>query len=210
MGKFFALDKLAERVEFLTPSVSALLAQVWMPDDWFTLNPQVVRHYAHKAAVASLVVEGCAVSLGLGGARGVGFVQIVEIGTRCGYSASVFAQAVPQARILCIDGGNDEDSRQCLTWAKKTFAHGDVNASLIEVDTRAVKGLDGAFFAHVDGDHSHMGALRDLRIVSSAAVILADDYDNPAVAEAVKQFCRETGRRAVTYDDGLRKGAVIE
>jgi predicted O-methyltransferase YrrM len=201
MGLFHA-SKLAERVEFLTPSVSALLAQIWMPDDWFKLNPQVVRHYAHKAAVASMMSGG---NTGF-----VGPLKIVEIGTRCGYSAAVFSQALPACRILCIDGGNDEDSRQCLTWAKRTFAVSDIDATLVEVDTRSVKSIDCEHFAHVDGDHTHMGALRDLRIVSSAAVILADDYDNPAVAEAVKQFCRETGRRANVYDDGLRKGAVIE
>jgi hypothetical protein len=203
MGLFHP-SKLAERVEFLTPSVSALLAQIWMPDDWFKLNPQVVRHYAHKASVASLVVES--------GLQGMPRYcpRFIEIGTRCGYSAAVFAMAAPKCRILCIDGGNDEDSRQCLTWAKRTFTVNDIDATLVEVDTRSIRSIEWTFFAHVDGDHTHMGALRDLRIVSSAAVILADDYDNPAVAEAVKQFCRETGRRANVYDDGLRKGAVIE
>lgn len=202
--RVFAIEKLAERVDFLTPSVSALLKQVWMDGDWFTLNETVVRHYAHKAAVASIVCED------FWRLNPAAPIRFLEIGTRCGYSAAVFFHAVPACMIQCLDGGVDEDSGKCLEWARRMFSRMDMKATLVEVDTRSVKSVSRSWFAHIDADHSHLGCLRDLRLASLSKVILADDYDNPAVAEAVKQFCRETGRRAEVYDDGLRKGAVIE
>jgi hypothetical protein len=182
------------------PSVKALLNQIWMPDDWFKLTDQVVGHYAIKSAVCSIVAASVK----------PGELSIIEIGTRCGYSAAVFRQAAPRSRMLCFDGAADADSEQCLAWAEKTFASADVNASIVRVNTADVKALPFSIFAHVDGDHGYEGCLRDLRLVSKSKVILADDCDNMDVFMAVREFAAETGRTMQLIDDGLRKAAVIE
>lgn len=185
--------------DHVRPSVSALLKQIWMPDDWFQLTDQVAGHYAIKAAVCSIVA-----------AKNPGELSIIEIGTRCGYSATVFRQAAPRSRMLCFDGAADADSEKCLAWAEQTFASADVNAGIVRVNMADVKSLPFAVFAHVDGDHSYEGCLRDLRLVVKSKVILADDCDNMNVFMAVREFVAETRRTLTLVDDGLRKAAVIE
>jgi hypothetical protein len=196
-------SEISEFASAILPSVSALLRQVWMPDDWFKLTDQVAKHYACKAAV-------CALTQRSESGWKTGELSIIEIGTRCGYSAAVFRQAAPTSKMLCFDGAADPDSDRCLAWAEKTFASADVTASIVRVNTVHVKAVPFSIFAHVDGDHSHDGCLRDLRLVSKSRVILADDADNPSVASAIRQFVAETQRSSVWVDDGLRKAVVIE
>lgn len=189
-----------ERAAALMPTVHAVLKQAWMPGDWFRLSDSVVGHYAAKAAVCQLALAG------VEGRR----AKVLEIGTRCGYSAAVFRLVAPSHEMLCLDGATDDDSEQCLAWARGIFVRHEVNASLVVVDTRHVRSLPAADFAHVDGNHSAIGCLNDLRLCDGAATILADDADNPDVTRAVRQFVAETGRKVLFFDDGLRQAAVIQ
>ena len=164
-----------------------------MPDDWFTLNSQVAGHYAAKAAT----IEGYRPA------------RAIEIGTRCGYSLAAFSVASPRTRWLCIDGGMDADSQQCLQHWHSVVGQCRIEAALIVCNSHAIQRLPPADFAHVDGDHSMLGCYADLCLVAHVPVILADDYDNAEVAQAVDRFCGEHDREFAVYDDGLRKGAVI-
>ena len=164
-----------------------------MPGDWFECSQEAVSHYAAKATVCGDVAPR----------------RVIEIGTRCGYSLMAFHAAAPTARFLCIDGGLDADSDTCRRhWLSVVDALG-IDAESITADSHDLRGLPPADFAHVDGDHSYLGALLDLYLVQHVPVILADDCCNPNVGDAVEKFCRVTGRQATYYHDGLRRAAVI-
>jgi hypothetical protein len=77
------------------------------------------------------------------------------------------------------------------------------------VNSRDVRSLPPADFAHVDGDHSYAGALHDLRLVAHVPTILADDCCNPEVRKAVDDFALEKRRRVDIINDGLRQAAVL-
>lgn len=173
--------------------VLAALVDVWRHDDWFRLTDDVAGHYVNKASVCAEVMPQ----------------TVIEIGTRCGYSLAAFAVAAPMARYLCIDGGLDDDSPACLRHWHAVQTRRGIDAQLVVVDTQHVRELPRADFAHVDGDHSYGGALRDLRLVASCPTILADDVCNPHVRRAVLEFCEQHKRPARWIDDGLRQCAVI-
>lgn len=177
----------------LVDTVRAVLEANWREDDWFGCDTQVIFHYAMKARVFRRFAPR----------------SVIEIGTRCGYSLLTFATSHPGAKYLCIDGAMDADSYDCLAhWRRLVDRHG-IDASLVVVDSHAVRSLPQADFAHVDGDHSYAGALADLRLVAHCAVILADDCDNREVRAAVDVFAREAGRTVEYFDDGLRHGAIL-
>lgn len=173
--------------------VAYKLQSNWRENDWFYCDSTVIRHYAFKAAVIAAAAPRTA----------------IEIGTRCGYSLLAFHEAMPTTSWLCIDGAMDEDSYDCLAHAKRLIQRNVLFAQLIVVDSHAVRSLPPADFAHVDGDHSYAGALADLRLVAGCKVILADDCDNADVRRAVFAFADEAGRSVETYDDGLRKAAIL-
>jgi hypothetical protein len=173
--------------------VSKALADAWRPHDWFELNQAVENHYVHKASVCADVRPK----------------RVIEIGTRCGYSLVAFAIAAPEARYYCFDGATDPDSFDCLAHWASVVERWVIDASLVVVDTKHVRSLPPADFAHVDGDHSFDGALRDLRLVSHCKTILADDCCNPEVKRAVVQFAAERHRRVDWHHDGLRESAVL-
>lgn len=177
----------------LLETVRGLLQTNWREDDWFGCDSSVIVHYAFKAAVCAKFAPR----------------RIIEIGTRCGYSLLCFSSVAPRASFLCIDGAMDADSYHCLAHCKRLIARRNLEADLVVVDSHAIKSLPPACFAHVDGDHSYEGALADLRLVAGCRGILADDCCNPDVRRAVDQFCRESGRLAEFYNDGLRTAAVI-
>ena len=174
--------------------VSRLLADVWRPTDWFQLSQKVEDHYYRKACIFADYRPR----------------RVIEIGTRCGYSLAVFNAAFDHSRYLVIDGAMDADSLECLTHWQLVVSSQAIDADLIVVDSHALRSLPPADFAHVDGDHSHAGALADLRLVDQCPVILADDCDNPEVRRAVDDFVAERGRRVDFFDDGLRQGALIQ
>lgn len=72
-----------------------------------------------------------------------------------------------------------------------------VRADSQEIDSL---GLDAVRIAHVDGDHTLLGAAHDLRLVSRVmhrrGVMIVDDFCNahwPEVTTAVVDFCRASG-----------------
>jgi cephalosporin hydroxylase len=164
-----------------------------MPGDAFPFSTQAVSHYAEKARVC----------------RDCKPARVIEIGTRSGYSLAAFHAVSPGSRFLCIDAASDADSAACLHHWQRVADSLAIDAQLVVANSHDIKRLPPADFAHVDGDHSHPGALADLRLVSHVPVILADDYCNPDVARAVQEFCAETGRDARVFHDGLRKAAVL-
>jgi predicted O-methyltransferase YrrM len=174
--------------------ISKTLADAWRPHDWFQLDERVARHYYRKAAVCADVRPK----------------RVIEIGTRCGYSLVSFATACPDARYLCIDGAADDDSLDCLAHWQSVVERWVIDASLVVVNSREVRSLPPADFAHVDGDHSYAGALHDLHLVAHVPVILADDCCNPEVRKAVEEFARAKRRRVDWINDGLREAAVIQ
>jgi len=202
------VQQISRMAAAMAPSVKALLGQVWMPGDWFRMTDEVVSHYAHKAAVCRMAYDLLVSHAGPAHA-GLG-MEILEIGTRAGYSAAVFRQAVPSSRMLCFDGKIDDDSDACLAHAERTFGIADVDAKLVLVDMRDVMAVPVAWFAHIDGDHSFSGAGRDLRLTTGSRFVLLDDVCNPEVERAMHAHLKLSGKKAVVYDDGLRKAAVIE
>jgi hypothetical protein len=173
--------------------VSRALVDAWRPHDWFQLNRQVEGHYYNKATVCADFRPK----------------RVIEIGTRCGYSLVAFALAAPDARYLCLDGAADEDSLDCLQHWQSVVERWAIDAQLIVVNTADVRSLPRADFAHVDGDHTYAGALRDLRLVGQCPAILADDTDNGQVRQAVEEFVAERKRSVQFMNDGLRECAVI-
>lgn len=173
--------------------VNRALADAWRPNDWFHLNEKVERHYYNKAAICADFRPR----------------RVIEIGTRCGYSLVAFSLGCPDARYMCVDGATDDDSLDCLQHWQSVVERWAIDAQLIVVDTAHVRSLPRADFAHVDGDHTHAGALRDLRLVGHCPAILADDTDNAQVREAVDEFVSERKRSVQFVDDGLRQCAVI-
>lgn len=174
--------------------VGERLRMHWMPGDWFPCAPETISHYTSKAIVCKRHAPA----------------RVIEIGTRCGYSLMAFDVAAPGARYICIDGAVDTDSPACVDHWHRVVAALGLDAQLIVANSHDIRMLPPADFAHVDGDHSYAGALADLRLVSHVPAILADDCCNGDVALAVEEFCRETGRTAAYFHDGLRQAAVLE
>lgn len=177
----------------LVDDVRKVLESNWREDDWFGCDSKVIYHYAMKADIF----------------RRYRPRKSIEIGTRCGYSLLAFRTAFSGSEFLCIDGAMDADSYDCLAHWRRLVERHAIDASLIVVDSHAIKSLPPADFAHVDGDHSYAGALADLRLVAHCRVILADDCDNREVRAAVETFAQEQARTVEYFDDGLRKGAVL-
>lgn len=173
--------------------VSRALADAWRPHDWFQLNQQVEAHYYNKASICADFRPR----------------RVIEIGTRCGYSLVSFALACPDAQYFCFDGAVDDDSLDCLLHWQSVVERWAIDAQLVVVDMTHVRSLPRADFAHVDGDHSYGGALRDLRLVGHCPAILADDTDNGQVRQAVEEFVAERRRSVDWINDGLRQCAVI-
>jgi len=174
-------------------AIRAVLEANWRDDDWFGCDSAVVFHYAMKAKVF----------------RRFKPKRVIEIGTRCGYSLLTFSTAWPGATYLAIDGAMDADSYDCLAHWRRLVDRHAIDASLVVVDSHAIKSLPPADFAHIDGDHSYAGALADLRLVAHCRAILADDCDNREVRAAVEVFAKEQARTIEYFDDGLRQGAVL-
>jgi cephalosporin hydroxylase len=177
----------------LLDEIRAVLEANWRDDDWFGCDSRVIVHYAWKAAIF----------------RRYRPQRVIEIGTRCGYSLLSFDTAFQGATYLAIDGAMDADSYDCLAHWRRLVERKQIDASLVVVDSHAIKSLPPADFAHIDGDHSYAGALADLRLVSHCRAILADDCDNREVRQAVEQFSREQARTVEYFDDGLRQGAIL-
>lgn len=194
----------------LVEAVRERLEAVWLPGDWFELTEQVTMHYAWKAAIYLSAVDNCFSP------------PVLEIGTRCGYSIHAFDAAgvsgggecsmtIDECEpVLCFDGAIDDDSSRCLAHFREQAERFGIAADLVVVNTKNLVALPARYFAHVDGDHSYLGCLHDLKLVACSHVILADDCDNAEVREAVLMFIKMHRGRSVQFvNDGLRLLGVI-
>jgi hypothetical protein len=207
----------------LTPPDAGLFHEIdktlrshWMPSDWFKLTPQVVQHYAWKAAICRSACQYV---------NRTGDFRIIEIGTRAGYSLAAFRRGLAgraDSTALCFDAGIDEDSASCLLHFQNWVQANRIPAWLVPVNTRDLGAtvatptgpirwtLPPCDFAHIDGEHTTAGALRDIGLVNQCPVILVDDCDNPEVLAAVKKRTECVGNIRVQYvNDGLRMLGVI-
>jgi hypothetical protein len=201
----------------LISDVEKTLRSLWMPGDWFKLTPQVLMHYAWKAAICRSAFEYV---------NRTGDFRIIEIGTRAGYSLAVFRRGLAgraDSTALCFDAGIDEDSAACLLHFNQWVQSNRIPAWLVPVNTRDLGAtvatptgpirwtLPTCDFAHIDGEHTTHGALRDIGLVwNKCPVILIDDCDNPEVLAAVQKQTQGYGNISVQYvNDGLRTLGVI-
>ena len=195
----------------LLENVHDRLRARWLPKDWFKLDDRAAEHYAWKAAVLAALIDSTT-EVELSG----GPITMIEIGVRCGYSLQAFAEAAKlkstKIDALLIDAYLDEDSPQCRDWFCEFNATGPgiAAARLVVANTRHLIALPAAGFAHVDGEHTDTGVIRDLRLVAGCGTILVDDCDNPQVMKGVREWLRDTpGRDCQFIDDGLRTLGVI-
>lgn len=156
-----------------------LLLERWLPEDTFEPTPEAEHYYRVKYQLVA----------GLHRKRPV--TSIVEIGVRAGYSALAMLSAVPDATYLGIDADQGEwgGSAGYLDRAVETLK--GFQATVLHVDSQLLQELPGHYsLAHIDGDHSYDGALRDIRLCSHFAdAMLVDDYDFiPPVRHAANEF----------------------
>ncbi len=163
---------------------------LWPDDPWLRIEPpgNVRACYAFKHTVGLLLQPR----------------RILEIGVRAGYAAAAFLAACPQASYYGVDADNAQHGGVpgAVGWARAMLARHFPGRSLridAPLDTRqqdpAGSGYD---LAHVDGDHSFAGCLRDLELAERLGCqwILVDDVDYlPPVRQAVELFLGRTGHR---------------
>jgi predicted O-methyltransferase YrrM len=130
---------------------------------------------------------------------------ILEIGVRFGYSAHAFMMAAPSATYTGIDADKAEYgarprgwNQPCTPWAyQMLISTTGREPAIIRAEMEGMPLVyERIDFMHVDGDHSYVGCMRDLRYCHAMhGVILVDDYrtDEP-VRQAVNDFVIETGR----------------
>lgn len=188
--------------------VRARLDQAWMPGDWFTLDDRVAGHYFAKASIAAAVAAD----------SGRQSISVVEIGTRAGYSIQAFAEGVLSVGcelevVTAVDGYVDGDSNRTLLHWVLVGSHGvglRTPARLVRANTQHVGFVSAADLAHVDGEHTTSGVIRDLTLVSNCPVILVDDCDNAEVLAGLQHWLQDQPRRDCQFiDDGLRLLAVL-
>ena len=197
--------------------VAERLKRVWRPDDWFKLDDRVAGHYAWKSAVLDAAVNSESMFVDYEAST----LWLVEIGVRCGYSLHAFGEAASSHGLdidaLCFDAYLDDDSPRCRDWVfpcgrfnDHGIGEGIGEARLVVANTRHLLALPAAGFAHVDGEHTDTGVVRDLRLVDRCGTILVDDCDNPQVMKGVREWLGDHPDRECQFlDDGLRTLGVI-
>lgn len=111
--------------------------------------------------------------------------RILEIGARMGYSAIAMVMGFPRVEeLVLIDNGSYGFNVAEAAKNVKKFAP-SLRIRELDIDTRSVNELplDGEFdIIHVDGDHSHAGAVHDLNLalplLSDRGLIVVDDIDS--------------------------------
>lgn len=129
--------------------------------------------------------------------------RILEIGIGWGYSAYAFLNACPDAYYLGIDI-NANHRPQYISYLNKY----DFNSIIVDSTNITDLYLPVFDFIHIDGDHSYAIAYRDiemtLRVLSKKGYMLVDDYDNPKVALAVKDFLTKNPQMKGEYIKSFR------
>lgn len=180
-----------------------LLLERWLPEDTFEPTPEVEHYYRVKHQLVTSLHRMRPVT------------SIVEIGVRAGYSALAMLCAVPDATYLGLDADQGEwgGAAGYLERARQTLEGFQV--TIQQADSQCLQELPGRYsLAHIDGDHSYDGALRDIRLCSHYAdAMLVDDYDFvPNVRHAANEFAvheaKGWGYRHVG-DNGFRGNLVF-
>jgi Methyltransferase domain len=165
---------------------------LWPDDPWLRIEPtgNIRACYRFKHTIGMLLQPS----------------SILEIGVRAGYTAAAFLAACPQTTYYGVDADNGQHGGVpgAVAWARSMFARHFPGRSLridAPLDTRqqAPAGSDYDL-AHVDGDHSFAGCVRDLELAERLGCkwILVDDIDYlPPVRQAVELFIGRTGYRHV-------------
>jgi predicted O-methyltransferase YrrM len=134
--------------------------------------------------------------------------RILEIGIGWGYSAYAFLSACPDAYYLGIDINANHRSQYIAYLNKYNFNSIIVNST--DITDLYLPKFD---FIHIDGDHSYSVAYRDmeitLRVLEKNGAMLVDDYDNPKVALAIKDFMSNNPQLKGEYIDSYRGDYLI-
>jgi len=128
--------------------------------------------------------------------------SVLEIGTYFAGTSEIMARALTasgQGRLITID---PEDSRADICEAKIAQWPADMRDLTAFIRLGSKDLFDGLSanaelrfgLCFVDGDHSHAGALTDLigcaRYADDNCVIVVDDFDQPQVSQAARDFLR--------------------
>jgi hypothetical protein len=176
----------------MTDQLEYIMRSVWMPGDHIRPSDQFLEHYRHKMEVAKRFQPR----------------NVVEIGTRCGYSLAAFSVG-HKSSYLCFDAGVDHDSERCEEHWHTVVSDLMLDAKLIVVNSQSLIRIPKADLAHVDGDHGYKGAYHDLVLVKDSDVILADDCDIYDVKKAVHDFSKLYNKNVELKHDGLREYAIL-
>jgi len=120
---------------------------------------------------------------------------LMEIGSCCGGTAAVIADARKDARIISVDPYPDINHRHnVLFWIDNKRP----NSLLITASARELVDTyrNSISVVFVDGDHTYAAVSEDLvsasQVVASDGLIVAHDYhlgDHPQVTQAIDDFC---------------------
>lgn len=139
--------------------------------------------------------------------------RYLEVGTANGVSAALLAEAKLDAKLLCVDTFVDEFCEPIAGQADSRIERWQRNArpnmclwSGTLQDLILLTNLRDRFdLCLIDAGHTYEDCIRDLRssvvTLKPDGLLAAHDYRDPAwpgIAQAVDQFCQETGFQIIT------------
>lgn len=114
---------------------------------------------------------------------------IVEIGTKRGVSAAVFAMYAP--KVITFDV--DPLSKECHAIWEHLAVTDRIEQRIVKGDVADVSGID-ATFAFIDGNHAFVSVMRDFNAVRHVGTVLFHDYNDsrqPGVTQFVDSLLPE-------------------